>query len=356
MKHGELIYPAVVDGAPPSSFSRSTAPSCWTSKVLNIMHEFEEERDPLQKQLGNIEQIFQEFADQYETAATSLRQGFVPEPIPSIQLDAARKVVNDTFDAISEAGEPFNMEPLSGDSSLTSAGEYLEKIIEARMQAEKKKRLLDDAIAIVRDIEALGHSVNPDELNIVKTAAEEMRKELDDQNLAAAEQLLGGNHPMAMLAAYSRHRETLNDDEYDDFRQKIELEFGRSLLRDIDRGRIIIESGLRNSEIAEHIESIPTIMEEAAGLIEEEIQDTSPYDPIEDIEIDEELLEETKIDDDEDSLPPMYSDFDAGEGEDTLLPFLEGDGMNFDDSQMPEATVNSADQEKDEEDEEEENN
>ncbi|MEM8489112.1 MAG: hypothetical protein AAF564_26435, partial [Bacteroidota bacterium] len=82
------------------------------------MQELEEERNPLKKQLSNIEQIFQEFADQYDAAAQSLRNGFVPEPIPSIQLEAARKVVTDTFAAISEAGDMFDMEPLSENASL----------------------------------------------------------------------------------------------------------------------------------------------------------------------------------------------------------------------------------------------
>ena len=43
---------------------------------------------------------------------------------------------------------------------------------------------------------------------------------------------------------------------------------------------------------------------------------------------------------------------DANDSEDTLLPFLEGDGMNFENDEMPEARVNSHNEEEEEEDEE----
>ncbi len=324
---------------------------------MNIMHQIEEERDPLQKQLANIKQIFQEFADQYDAAAQSLRDGLVPDPIPSIQLEAARKVVSDTFAAISEAGQPFEMDPLSDDSSLAVAGEYLERILEARAHAEQILKKLDDARHILGEVEALEHVNDPEELSKVKLAVEELRHELEEQNMEAAENLLSGDNPLTMLAAYAHHRETLNDEEYDQIRETIQEHFGRSLLRDIDRGRVIF----KEAEIMHSIDIIGSSPEDAPEhasgiaddtdvLEEEEIQDPSHYDPISEIEIDEELLEEANIDVTEDNLPPLYAEYETNDSEDTLLPFLEGDGMNLENDEVPEATVNSP-EEKDKDDE-----
>ena len=321
------------------------------------MHPIEEERDPLQKQLANIEQIFQEFADQYDAAAQSLRYGLVPDPIPSIQLEAARKVVSDTFAAISEAGEAFEMAPLDADTSLSVAGEYLERILEARARAERIRLKLEEARLIISEVEALHHVTNPEELARVKMAAEELSQELAAKNMEAAENLLSGDNPLSMFAAYARHRETLNDEEYDQVREAIQEHYGRSLLRDIDRGRVIFDEDAVTHSI-EFMDSPTTLDDERviiddAGIVEEEeFQDTSHYDPISEIEIDDELLEEANIDVNEDNMPPLYADYDANDSEDTLLPFLEGDGMNFENDEMPEARVNSHNEEEEEEDEE----
>ncbi len=325
---------------------------------MNIMHELEDERDPLQKQLSNIEQIFQEFADQYDAAAHSLRNGLVPDPIPSIQLEAARKVVTDTYAAISEAGQPFEMEPLDDESSLSAAGEYLEHVLDARIKAEQMRIKIEEARLVVAEVETLQHVSDPDVLAQVKTSTRELSLELDDKNLDVAENLLSGEHALTMLAAYARHRDTLSDLEYDSFRESIQSHYGRSLLRDIDRGRVIFE---QNEQVEHTIdfgintddsETAVVIEDEADLLDEEEMQAPSPYDPISEIEVDDELLEEANIGVTEDSLPPLYSEYDSGEGEDTLLPFLEGDGMNFESDNMPEATVNSSQDDNEEDDEE----
>lgn len=325
---------------------------------MNIMHELEDERDPLQKQLANIEQIFQEFADQYDAAAQSLRNGLVPDPIPSIQLEAARKVVTDTFAAISEAGQPFEMEPLDDDSSLSAAGEYLEHLLEARARAEQIRLKIEEARLVIAEVETLQHTSDPEVLAEVKTSTQELSTELDNKNLEVAENLLSGEHTLTMLAAYARHRDTLSDLEYDSFRESIQSHYGRSLLRDIDRGRVVFEL---NEQIEHTVdfgtdtnnsETAVVIDDETDVLDEEEVQAPSSYDPISEIEIDDELLEEANIDVSEDSLPPLYSEYDSGEGEDTLLPFLEGDGMNFESDEMPEATINSPLEDNEEKDEE----
>ncbi len=333
---------------------------------MNIMHELEEERDPLKKQLSNIEQIFQEFADQYDAAAQSLRNGFVPEPIPSIQLEAARKVVTDTFAAISEAGDVFDMEALSENASLAEAGNYLMHVHEERRKAEEIRKKLEEAGQVVAQVAALGHNSDPDVLASVTLSVVEMTAELDAKNLEAAENLLSGEHPMTMLAAYARHRDTLSDTEYDSFRETIQAVYGRSLLRDIDRGRVTFDAGNSDDTLEHTIELTTEIpVDVAEGEvddstvsfdtvnegIEEEITAPVDFEGMAEIEIDEELLEETNIDVNPEELPPMYAEYDAGEGEDTLLPFLEGDGMQLDNNEVPEATVNGEEPEdKDQED------
>ena len=313
------------------------------------MHELDEERDPLQKQLSNIEQIFKEFADQYDAAAQSLRDGLVPEPIPSIQLEAARKVVSDTFAAISEAGQPFEMEALEDNASLSVAGEYLERVLQARAEAELRKKRLHDARQVIVEASALRHESDPDMLSQVQANINDINTALDEESLEMADALLAGDHVLAMLAAYARHRDTLSDLEYDTFRDAIQEHYGRPLLRDIDRGRItadeVISGEVTSDETDANAETdslVHELHDESTEIaVEEEIQ-TPQYDPISEIDIDEELLEEANVDVVEDNLPPIYSEYDAGEGEDTLLPFLEGDGMNFDNDEMPEATINSA--------------
>lgn len=357
-------------------------PTGWNSKAIKIMHELEVERDPLQKQLANIEQIFQEFADQYDEAANSLRDGLVPDPIPSIQLEAARKVVTDTFTAISEAGQPFDMEPLDNGSSLHAAGEYLGRVLEARTRVAREQRMLDDARQVVQEVAALVHTTNPDELTSVRNTTESLLQQLDERNLETAEHLLNGNHPVAMLAAYARHRNTLNDEEYDSFRDAIQQNYGRPLLRDIDRGRLIIDQADTAQEIEQAFENMHHFSLDSDSEIEMEVEEieltaeidtdtgndfhaedqdvsegaeteeagvTASYDPISEIEIDEELLDEAKTDLSDKELPPLYNEYDNVDGEDTLLPFLEGDGMNFGEHEMPEATVNTSDEENDEE-------
>ncbi len=416
------------------------------------MHELEVERDPLQKQLANIEQIFQEFADQYDEAARSLRNGLVPDPIPSIQLEAARKVVTDTYAAISEAGQPFGMEPLDNNSSLFQAGDYLMLVVEARAKAERERQMVEDARLVIHAVDALVHQSEPEVLNQLKTSSQNLLQELEDGNLETAESLISGEHPLAMLAAYTQHRNTLNDEEYDTFRDAIQENYGRALLRDIDRGRVVLNqtavdaapvalqaerpvdlssenndfeendfeegdlevggfqtNGFAGSYQSADIESdddadelsaleidsdiedaIDAAVEESnessaegaaadmsefsgefadeisteevsaefddqeeSTIIETEVyQDASSYDPISEIEIDEELLEEANIDITDEELPPLYNDFENGDAEDTLLPFLEGDGMHFGGDEMPEATVNQSEEEQDENEDE----
>ena len=317
-------------------------PTSWISNGIDAMLEHDEERDPLQKQLANIEQIFKEFADQYEVAARALREGLVPDPIPSIQLEAARKVISDTYAAITEAGTPFDIEPLEETASLSDASAYLDRVLEARAEAERRRVKLEEARAIVNEVTTLRHTSGDDELASIQSATQEVINALDSEQIEVAEHLINGEHPIAMLAAYARHRDTLNDDEYDSFRETIQINYGRALLRDIDRNRILFDE-------TEVTETLVDFVEDDSEVIEEEIQDPAQYDPISEIEIDEELLEEANIDVSDEELPPLYADYEAGEGEDTLLPFLEGDGMNFETDEMPEATINSAEEEQEEE-------
>lgn len=315
---------------------------------MNIMQELEEERNPLKKQLSNIEQIFQEFADQYDAAAQSLRNGFVPEPIPSIQLEAARKVVTDTFAAISEAGDLFDMEPLSEQASLAEAGNYLMHVHEERRKAEEIRKKLEEAAQVVSQVATLRHASDSEVLASVSAAVAEMTAELEAKNLEAAENLLSGEHPMTMLAAYARHRDTLSDTEYDSFRETIQAHYGRALLRDIDRGRVSVELEetiehtieLTTEPVSEMDTELEPAFDAGSNGLEEELAAPVDFDEMSEIEIDEELLEETNIDVNTEDMPPLYAEYDAGEGEDTLLPFLEGDGMQFENNEMPEATVN----------------
>ncbi|MEM8486173.1 MAG: hypothetical protein AAF564_11535, partial [Bacteroidota bacterium] len=241
---------------------------------------------------------------------------------------------------------------------LAEAGNYLMHVHEERRKAEEIRKKLEEAAQVVSQVATLRHTSDPEVLSSVSASVAEMTAELEAKNLEAAENLLSGEHPMTMLAAYARHRDTLSDTEYDSFRETIQAHYGRALLRDIDRGRVTLDT----EETIEHTIELTTepapeqpaahdsTFETVDDGLEEEVTSPIEFDEMAEIEIDEELLEETNIDVNNEDMPPLYAEYDAGEGEDTLLPFLEGDGMQFENNEMPEATVNGEepeDQDKD---------
>lgn len=361
------------------------------------MQEQDATRDPLEKQLTNLEQLFEEFAEQYETAARDLREGRVPNRVPGIQLDAARKVLNDTLLTLSEAAEPFGIEPVQEDASLPEALVYLKGVQEARAEAERQRLLLEEARMVVAEMELLEHQSAPDALQRVHEAIAELTHQLENRNLEEAEQLTSGHHPLSKLVAYTGHRDTLSDEEYDLFRESIEENFGRPLLRDIDRGWVIkltppasgeqvTDQGQTEADLLDVIDESEESEAAVLELNDGDLDHTEPYefndeafeqalendfDPSHELTLaqsssdileDEavsnyEITEYASIDEAlEDESPafeqePGESFNDAGEPteeEDTLWPPIEGDGFGaLEEDNLPEASIHETDEEED---------
>lgn len=366
-----------------------------------IMHEQDATRDPLEKQLTNLEQLFEEFAEQYETAAQELREGRVPNRVPGIQLDAARKVLNDTLLTLSEAAAPFGIEPIQEDASLPDALIYLKGVQEARAEAERQRLLLEEARMVVAEMESLQHQSAPDALHRVHEAIAELSEQLEARNLEEAEQLTSGHHPLSKLVAYTGHRDTLSDEEYDSFRESIEENFGRPLLRDIDRGwvikltssaseELVADQGQTEEELLDVIDESEESEASVLELSDNDLDNTEPYefndeafeqalehdfDPSHELslaqssstlleedvdssyEITEyasldEALEDEALEDEQQVLDqePGDSFSEAGEPteeEDTLWPPIEGDGFGaLEEDSLPEASVHESDEDK----------
>ena len=264
--------------------------------------------DTLHQQLSTLEELFQEVAHQYESAAASLREGNLPERTPGFQLEAARKVFTDTLNVLSEVGETYGLAPVSQHASLPSALDYLRIANDTRKEIERQHKLLADGRAVVDEARQITHHVNADLLTPVTSAANALSNALDEKKYDIAEQVVLGDHPLARLLAYTNHRDSLNDEEYDSFRLSIEENFGRSILRDIDRGRITVPS-------SEPVEA-ETIINEAQEDTQNEIIDIIDeieVDFVEEQEIEEnsngqntEFYDETMHDEHEPFWPPVF--------------------------------------------------
>ena len=302
------------------------------------MHDQDATYDPLERQLGNLDQLFKEFADQYELAAQSLRSGYVPDPIPNIQLDAARKVFSDTIDAINDAAAPFEIEPMPETPSILMATEYYYRVLEAQAEQERRRKLIEEAHLVIAEIQTLQHKDDPEALDPVQEAIRELTGQLDENNFDDAERLISGEHPLAMLASYAGHRETLSDEEYDTFRENIQNEFGRHVLRDIDRGRVVY-LGLDAQK------------EEMDLLPEEDLDDPEVIDFS--VEEDFEALAEATMPPKEDGMEELENVEETSFGseveeEDTLWPPLEGDGFGALEDDAPEASLHEGEEEDEE--------
>lgn len=368
------------------------------SKLLMIiMHEQDATRDPLEKQLTNLEQLFEEFAEQYETAARDLREGRVPNRVPGIQLDAARKVLTDTLLTLSEAARPFDIDPLHEEASLSEALAYLKNVQEARAEAERQRLLLEEARMVVAEMELLEHQAAPDALHRVHEAIAELSSQLEARNLEEAEHLTSGQHPLSKLVAYTGHRDTLSDEEYDAFRESIEQHFGRPLLRDIDRGWVIkmtssssedtrADQGETDDDV--QLEIIEESQESEAPVLalnDTELDETEPYefndeafekalendfDPSHELTLAQassdlveddatsnyEITEYASLDEALEDEPTLDQEPGASfndvekplEEEDTLWPPIEGDGFGaLEEDNLPEASVHESNEEED---------
>ena len=266
--------------------------------------------DTLHQQLSTLEELFQEVAHQYESAATSLREGHLPERTPGFQLEAARKVFTDTLNVLSEVGETYGLAPVSQHASLTSALDYLKIALDAKKEIERQQKLIADARTIVDDARHISHQTNAELLAPVNAALDSLTQVLNENNHEEAELVVKGDHPVSRLIAYTTHRDSLNDEEYDSFRLNIEESFGRSILRDIDRGRITLDSATSFEK------------EVIVGDVQEDTQNEI-IDIIDEIEVDfvneheeteeeseekPEFFEETMHDEHEPFWPPVFEE------------------------------------------------
>ena len=269
----------------------------------------------LHHQLSTLEELFKEVASQYEMAAHSLREGLLPERTPGFQLDAARKVLLDTLSALSEVGESYGIAAISQNASLPSAYDYLTTIRDAKEEEDRKEKLFTDARSVISEAQSLTHLNNGEALSHVYDSIVQLSDRINDDDLEEAERVVNGEHPISMLAAYTGHRDSLSDEEYDSFRNHIEEYFGRPVLRDIDRGRItLIFDASETSEIIIEEEQLETqneiidIIDETEDGHEEiietvsiEIEDSDPLPP----------LEDTLNDNDISFWPPIQDDADG---------------------------------------------
>ena len=223
----------------------------------------------LRHQLSTLDELFKEVAIQYEAAAATLREGLLPDRTPGFQLDAARKVFTDTLSVLSDVGDTYGLAPVSQNASLPSALSYLNTVREAKEELERQQKLLADAHVVLSEAKMISHVQSPEELHNVQSEIVESVNKLDNMDLNEAQSLIDGSHSLSKLIAYTSHRDSLSDDEYDAFRDTIEEKFGRSVLRDVDRGRITLTS----SESSEPLEASEPLPEEINSIFEEETED-----------------------------------------------------------------------------------
>ena len=196
----------------------------------------------LRHQLSTLDELFKEVAIQYEAAAATLREGLLPDRTPGFQLDAARKVFTDTLSVLSDVGDTYGLAPVSQNASLPSAVSYLNTVQEAKQELERQQKLLSGANMVLAEAKLITHVQDPELLQPVGDAISQAQSHLDNTDLDEAKLLVDGSHTLSKLIAYTNHRDSLSDDEYDSFRQQIEDAFGRPVLRDIDRGRVLFSS------------------------------------------------------------------------------------------------------------------
>lgn len=217
----------------------------------------------LRHQLSTLDELFKEVAIQYEAAAATLREGLLPDRTPGFQLDAARKVFTDTLSVLSDVGDTYGLAPVSQNASLPSALSYLNTVREAKEELERQHKLLADAHVVLSEAKMMAHVQFPEELQNVQNEIVESVNKLDNMDLNEAQLLIDGSHPISKLIAYTSHRDSLSDEEYDSFRDTIEETFGRSVLRDIDRGRIVLTATVPTEGEPEEIDAaIDSVLEE----------------------------------------------------------------------------------------------
>ena len=240
----------------------------------------------LRHQLSTLDELFKEVAIQYEAAAATLREGLLPDRTPGFQLDAARKVFTDTLSVLSDVGDAYGLAPVSQNASLPSALSYLNTVKEAKEELERQQKLLSDAHKVLAEAQTISHLSSDEELHSVQSAVVQSVNQLDNTDLEEAHKLVSGMHPISQIIAYISHRDSLSDDEYDSFRDTIEASFGRSILRDIDRSRIVIQSvekPVQDDSMFEDIQEdtqneIIDIVDESEPEFEQPIMNGSAYE------------------------------------------------------------------------------
>ena len=297
----------------------------------------------LQQQLATLEELFLEVANQYEAAATTLREGLLPDRTPGFQLDAARKVLVDTLNTLAEAGEAYGIASISQTASIASAHDYLRTVIAAHEEAERKRKLLMDAHRTVQDARLLTHDHDPATLAHIHETVLQLSQQLDGQDYELASNITEGHHPISMLIAYAAHRDALSDEEYDAFRDQIEQFFGRPVLRDIDRGRIAISP------------TVPYTNGEEVVIEDEQLDtDNEIIDIIEetDDEFDTEFVSEFNPGDetvlfrpmDDDTEEPEYQDIEEAmevtdfEVDNLDVESLDAENLDVAETEMPDIT------------------
>lgn len=222
-----------------SLITYSNPPILGPQIQTNTMSTDADKMGTLRHQLSTLEELFKEVAIQYEAAAATLREGLLPDRTPGFQLDAARKVFTDTLSVLSDVGDTYGLAPVSQNASLPSAQSYLNTVQEAKQELERQQKLISDASMVLSEANLIKHHQLPEMLEPIREAIYSSQSRLEKVDLEEAQKLIDGIHPISKLIAYTNHRDSLSDDEYDSFRLQIEEAFGRAILRDIDRGRII---------------------------------------------------------------------------------------------------------------------
>ena len=267
----------------------------------------------LHHQLSTLDELFKEVAIQYEAAAATLREGLLPDRTPGFQLDAARKVFTDTLSVLSDVGDAYGLAPVSQNASLPSAVSYLNTVKEAKHELERQQKLLAGANMVLAEAKLITHVQDTSVLEPIENAIDQSQNSLDNTDLGVAQDLVDGAHTLSKLIAYTNHRDSLSDDEYDSFRQQIEDAFGRPVLRDIDRGRVVFSSTFSEESDSFYEEDqldtqndIIDIVDESEDELNESIMNGSEYyqeestiEEPETTEVDQQVLETEVIEDTE---------------------------------------------------------
>lgn len=192
----------------------------------------------LREQLSSLHDRFAEAASAYRTASDILQTGLLPEISPHLHLEALRETRRLTVAALSATGERVGIEPLPEISPFRDANLYLERIILAIQEAERKTQLLQEARRVIEEVRALSHASDPDKLKGIHDAIRAIEEQTVPEFAGDIDTFKKALDPVKWLAEYSWRRNSLSDDGYDTSRQELENNYGRWLLRDLDRGRI----------------------------------------------------------------------------------------------------------------------